>query len=587
MASERGRDSESVYYDEEALFLDVLSALLRCGALACVPPLLFDRDAPLPRRVYRWRFVYGSFLVLTLTLFAPALLAGNVEYLLLAPVFHVAAVGLLATAAVTGSAPGISYPVLSDTNVVLLHLLVLGVVASVEWIRRRHPEQLGLSGPTLYRNDDEFVVPMATVDDASDEAPTVPRMEQSVSTAFIGETGSGKTSAMQLFADQYPNDDDVAVFVHDYGDDFQQFYAEQSASTNEVDQEDQLEEPEDGPAGNVLRVAARNSDVVWNLFRDVEREQDLREVAGAVFGEPDGNDPFHNPALQVFEAVLVFLFREAVARDRLDRLGHDDVVRFVNQEMDEMYSALRSYDDLVGAASHIDPESGRGAPTVYSTVHEHVRDVFVGDFADHGEFSIREYLDDPQGVLAVDSSNGDLETSGPMFRLLLDWSIKRAMASSTDANFVLDEIDRLPQLHQLPELAARGRSEGARALIGVQTVGQLKYRYGGASSGVLGNCPQGVYFAPGDSETTDYILDEIGDHRDDVASKSVSRSKRDDRSEFNSPRYSRSRTIRQTDRSPIPSGDLKQFTAGECLVKSPGHWWVGRLEERDAVAERL
>ncbi|WP_226013636.1 type IV secretory system conjugative DNA transfer family protein [Halomicrobium salinisoli] len=595
MASEAERDSDSVYYDEEVLLLEVLWKWLRYAAIACVPPLLIDRDAPIVRRLYRWRYVYASFLVLTITLFGPAVLAGNVEFLLLAPVLHMAVAGLLIVVAITGSVPGVAYPIVSDGTVVLLHGLLLGGVAAGEWVRRRHPDRIGLESPEFHRDDDEFVVPMATVDETSAEAPAVPRMDQSLSTAFIGETGSGKTSAMQLFAEQYPNNEGVAVFVHDYGNDFQTFYADKLTQTSEDDTNGQLETPDDqsgtpdkeDQSGEVLRIAARDSDVVWNLFQDVEREQDLREVASAVFGEPEGNDPFHNPAQQVFEACLTFLYRKATAQDRLDKLGHDDVVRFVNQEMDEMYGALQSYDDLQGAAAHIDPDSGRGAPTVYSTLHEHVRDVFVGDFAEYGQFSIREYLADPQDVLVVDSSSGDLDTCGPMFRLLLDWAIKRAMTSSTEANFILDEIDRLPRLHQLPELAARGRSEGARALIGVQTVGQLEYRYGGASSGVLGNCPQGVYFAPGDSETTEYILDEIGDRRDDVASKSVSRSKRDENPEFTSPRQSRSRTVRQTDRSPIPSGQLKQFTAGECVVKSSGHWWIGQIERLEDVDQRL
>ncbi|WP_226023660.1 type IV secretory system conjugative DNA transfer family protein [Halomicrobium salinisoli] len=586
MASEAERDSESVYYDEEVLLLEVLWTWLRYAAIACVPPLLVDRDAPIHRRFYRWRYVYASFLALTSTLFGPAVLAGNVKYLLFAPVFHMAVAGLLVMVAVTGSAPGVSYPVLSDGSVVIFHGLLLGGVAAGEWIRRRYPDRLGLSSPELHRNDDEFVVPMATVDETSAEAPAVPRINRSLSTAFIGETGSGKTSAMQLFAEQYPNDD-VAIFVHDYGDDFQAFYADKLAQNSEDSPDEQPESSNGDQAGEVLRIAARDSDVVWNLFQDVEREQDLREVAAAVFGESEGNDPFHNPAQQVFEACLLFFYRKATERDRLDKLGHDDIVRFVNQEMAEMYGALQSYDDLQGAASHIDPDSGRGAPTVYSTLHEHVRDVFVGDFAEYGQFSIRDYLADPEDVLVVDSSSGDLETCGPMFRLLLDWAIKRAMTSSTEANFILDEIDRLPRLHQLPELAARGRSEGARALLGVQTVGQLEYRYGGASSGVLGNCPQGVYFAPGDSETTEYILDEVGERRDDVASKSVSRSKRDESPEFNSPRQSRSRTVRQTDRSPVPSGELKQFTAGECVVKSPGHWWIGRIEQLEEVQQRL
>ncbi|MFC6977030.1 type IV secretion system DNA-binding domain-containing protein [Halomicroarcula sp. GCM10025709] len=140
-------------------------------------------------------------------------------------------------------------------------------------------------------DDDELVVPLEHVDDKSDDAPTPPTIDQDVSTAVIGETGSGKTSAMQLLAYQFPYHRDTAVIAHDAGEDFQRFYEDLGF--------------------DVKRISANGGDVVWNLFKDADSRRDFREIARTIFGEPDGHNPFHTPAKQVFEDVLMYLHLEA------------------------------------------------------------------------------------------------------------------------------------------------------------------------------------------------------------------------------------------------------------------------------------
>lgn len=527
-----------------------------------VPAQFINRRLPRRQRYWRWRWVYAGYLTVGLLVFAPALLAGKYWTLVLIPFAHIVAPAMVAFAAVLDGVPHLSFAVVSDLGAAGIYAGGTTLILCSEYLRRGAPELLGIGG--VYRcDDDEFLVPLTRTVDKDPNAELPPRFDQNVSTALIGETGAGKTSAMELIAYQLPYDQHTAVIAHDYADDFQQFY--------------------DDMGFDVIRIGVEDSDVHWNLFRDIENEREFREIAGALFGEPVGHNPFHGPAKQVFEAVLIYLYREAQDEDDMENLGHHDIVAFLNQDSKEIYHLLRRRPELHSKATHLDPESGKTAPNVYQTLHEHVDPVFEGDFAENGDFSLREYISNPDGrALIIDSQPTEMETLGPMFQLLLDWGIRYALESDNRAVWLLDEIDQLPELTQLSHLTARGRAERTQAVIGVQTIGQLKDTYSDIS-GVLGNCPQGIYFSPGDSETTEFIQDEVGEVRESVVRESYTRSGK----EHEGRRASKRRAYEEKDRTPFTSGTLKEFDTGECVVISRTHWWLGQIELLADIRERL
>jgi hypothetical protein len=41
------------------------------------------------------------------------------------------------------------------------------------------------------------------------------------------------------------------------------------------------------------------------------------------------------------------------------------------------------------------------------------------------------------------------------------------------------------------------------------------------------------------------------------------------------------------ERAPIPSGELKQFGSGECVIKARQDWWIGRTTLLDDVRDQL
>ena len=391
-------------------------------------------------------------------------------------------------------------------------------------------------------------------------------MDRSV--AVTGETGVGKTEFIKSLIYQMPYDGETAVIAHDHDDDYQRFFAELGI------------EP--------VRLRMIDGDARWNMFRDFEREFRYNEVAAAMMGSPDGTDPFHQPATNVLKGILKYLHRRS--RNQGVFADHRDLYEMVNLPQEALFEAIsEADDDIAKYASRIDPDGGRGRSTTYDKLDDAVDKLLVGpstDFARSGKFSLRDYVQNPRGrALVLDTPPEDIETVKPMFRLLLDMSIRYAMGSSTDVNLILDEIDALSKLHKLDDLASKGRSLGTRAVIGVQTIHQLTEIYGGdPDANLLGNCPYGVYFSPGDESTSQHIRNEVGERLTTETSTSSSTSKT---GKLDKPTTSKSESTRKTERNPVTAGMLNDFGVGDAVIVNQDEWWVAHIPEFEEVRDRL
>ncbi|EMA25243.1 type IV secretory system conjugative DNA transfer family protein [Haloarcula argentinensis] len=542
-----------------SLKYDNVVGFVWAGFMLLFPPMIVDSDKILPKRFWAWRYIYLGFGLISAAFFYDVLVQSP-SVALLFPFAHVLAAISVGTLFADFTVPGLSLPMVSYSTTVILYAISIGIVFSGELLRRTSPEMLAMN--RWDHDEGESVVPLEEVSHEHNEAEMPFTLDQDVSTAVVGETGSGKTSMMKLLAYQFPYYSDTAVIAHDTGEDFQEFYEELGFE--------------------VQRIRHEDSDVVWNLFKDADSEADFREVAGAIFGEADGHDPFHRPAKQTFAEMLMYLHLSAKKNNRRHALCHADIVSLLNEGHIALKEALDEFDRL--ESGHIDPDKGKGAQNVYQTIKENVDPVFTGDFGDYGEFSLQEYIENPEGrVLIIDSNPTELETLGPMYQLLADWSIRYAMNASNPTVHILDEIDALPSLTQVTNLTARGRKHKARALVGVQTIGQLKDTYS-TISGIVGNCPQGVYFGPGDTQSTDFILDELGESRQYDRSEMVSMSHQ---GRGENPRTQARDTYKEKDKTPITSGLLRDFQPGECVAVSRTTWVHGQSYELADVRDSL
>ena len=227
------------------------------------------------------------------------------------------------------------------------------------------------------------------------------------------------------------------------------------------------------------RLSTRGSDVTWNIFREIKKDSDADEVARAIFADTDESEYFDVAARQVFAAVLKLIQRNYAEVDETPS-NYNLINFFERKGRSDVYEDLLGEDDLTGAASHLDPESSKQASGVYAAVQRQINDVFIGDFAAEGTFSVREYMKTPEGkAVVLDYPYREGQSTKPIFRLLIDLAAREALDDSDRGSyFVLDEVAQIPHLSRLGELVNVGAGRSIQVLLTLQSVAQLRANYG-------------------------------------------------------------------------------------------------------------
>lgn len=300
--------------------------------------------------------------------------------------------------------------------------------------------------------------------------------------------------------------------------------------------------------------------IAWNLFQEIETEEDADELGRALFPEERG-DFWTAAARQLFAANLKYLRRE------LDEPDNADLVRYWRRATPEkMYENLTrdGHEDLTAAASAINPETERQAGSVFATAQQQITDLFVGDFAESGSFSVREYMQNPDGrVLVLDYPTRQSGTVAPIFRFLIDCSIQLGMAeASRDSYYLLDEIEHLDvPIKRLGELTNVGRGKNCQLLLSLQSIAQLRDTYNAdKASAILSGMITVIGLRVADEASVDFLRETIGTSFEGYTRQSGDRrtpSETEEKEEF-----------------PVARGELRKLDPGEAVICRQGKGWV-------------
>ncbi|WP_148416556.1 type IV secretory system conjugative DNA transfer family protein [Haloferax sp. KTX1] len=410
-------------------------------------------------------------------------------------------------------------------------------------------------------DDGNYVLPFQGLSAASDRMSLsrfVPlRKDRSI--LVLGETGAGKTETIKLLTHQMQAGTGDPFVVFDYKGEYQENFEQ------------------DHDHENLIYLSSTDATEYWNLFAEIEREADIDEIGRALFPHTDGSEFFSQAGRQLFVAVVTYLHREAQVSDTTPT--NADLVAFVQStDKQEMHERLTDYSDLTAAASAIDPDSERQAAGVYANFQQVIADLFRGDFAEAGEFSIREYMDDPQGrTLLLDFPITEGDAVQPAFRFFIDWAARFALANDQDTYFVLDEFARLPGLRKIGDLINAGRGRNTQLLLGVQSVAQLHDTYGkDRANALLSGLVQSVIMRVGDAASVEYAQSQIGREKQH---RSVPVHDRDGRSV--------GRQELQDETHPIVESDLERLNDGEAIVVVPDGWLRGLIIRFTAIRRQL
>jgi energy-coupling factor transporter ATP-binding protein EcfA2 len=460
-----------------------------------------------------------------------------------------------------GTEPFVTLPV--EMRVTPLYgaaALACAAILAGSWWRLAEWDILRLYRQTL--DAGRYVVPFRAIEETSEEFVPRPRLSLAKDRSLLvyGETGAGKTALLSLLTYQLQAAPDEPFVVFDFKGEYREFLAD-------TEQHDR----------DVIRLSSTGATHFWNLFAEIDDESEVDELARALFPQTREAEFFSTAARQLFGAVIKLMLKKAA--DEETTPTNADLVTFVQEtDRDEMYELLMGYDDLQPAARAIDPDADRQAAGVYANFQQVIADMFRGDFARMGSFSIREYMTNPDGrTLLLEYPIQEGDAVAPAFRFFVDWSARYALDDSRGAYFLLDEFARLPELRKTEELINVGRSSNTQLLLGVQSVAQLHDTYGtDTANSLLSGLVQSIALRVGDGPTLEYIRSQLGTEQTE---RSVPDRDQDGRSVG-------SQEI-QDESHPISEADLLRLDDGEAIAIRADGWQRGQLKQLQDVQSRL
>lgn len=336
---------------------------------------------------------------------------------------------------------------------------------------------------------------------------------------LIGGTGCGKTTLFYHLISQIKKkmtQDDVMIVFDSKGD----FYSK-------------FAKPGDIVIGNSPQYY-QNSER-WNIFKEVladgwDEERfniNAQEICKAFFKErvekSQSNAFFPNAARDLL-AALIASFIKAAKEDEpggpkssiaSEYFYNDKLLEYLNGHNSmEMVETLSHFDENTSVISYIE-EEGAQTQGVLSDLYSVVRDLFIGVFAGHGKFSIRDFVRKKGGrtlFIEYDLSIGSVLT--PMYSLLFDLALKEALGrQNSQGNVYLfcDEFKLLPRLEHIDDGVNFGRSLGVKIFAGLQSIEQLYEIYQQEKGRNIAAGFSSIYaFRANDTSTRKFITELFG-----------------------------------------------------------------------------
>ncbi len=306
---------------------------------------------------------------------------------------------------------------------------------------------------------------------------------------LIGGTGCGKTNTFMHIVDQLKgrmSNNDVMIIFDTKGDYYGEFY--------------------DPARDRVISVDKHMSRDRWNVFREVltsgfdrdEIDTNVSEIAWGLFSESiaknSSNPFFPNAARDMFAAIITALIRMTGGDESLiSTLMDNEYIRnfFDTLTVPVLRSLLEKHPDQSSVLTYVGDGNNPQGLGVFAELQTVIRRVFVGAFADKGDFSMRDFVRARGGrTLFIEYDLDRGATLTPIYKLLIDLALKEAMGSDAKTRassgrvgnvyIFCDELKLLPDLAHLEDAVNFGRSLGVKVFAGLQSIDQLTENYGEA-----------------------------------------------------------------------------------------------------------
>lgn len=324
---------------------------------------------------------------------------------------------------------------------------------------------------------------------------------------LLGGIGTGKTNAFRGMVSklqQKMTEEDVMVIFDTKGDFYNTFY-----------------KPGDIVFSNDETATGSSGKNFWNLFNEVAIDsrgaEAIREISRMLFAEACEKTNqvfFPNAARGIFEACIHHFFMTNPRRR--SNYGLMDYISSVTSH--ELREMLMQYPQFRAMSSYISSDDSPQTQGVLSELQQVCRDIFIGNFSEVGDLSIRKLVREKGRktiFIEYDLSVGN--TLEPIYSLLFDLAIKEALGrkhSNGNVYFITDEFRLLPYLQHIDDAVNFGRSLGVKFMLGLQNVEQIYESYGEERArSILSGFQSMFAFRLNDSKSREHVQDFFGKNR--------------------------------------------------------------------------
>lgn len=310
---------------------------------------------------------------------------------------------------------------------------------------------------------------------------SIPREVEPQHIILIGAPGTGKTVVTEAGLDTIRGRGQRAVVYDSTGEFVSHYYRE---------------------GKDVILSPIDSRSALWSPWAEGTDAYSYENLAAALIPDGQGENQFWAIAARA-------IFRSALASTTH---LHELIDLIFAQDQDMLLAVLQAQ-GLAGLAGPTQMlASSRGEAATY------IQPLSYLPTPGNNPFSIRDWIkkDSGDGWLFVSSRADSHRSIRPLLSMWIGLAVQAAMSlpPSRDRRlwFCLDELPTLQKLPSLDLLLAGGRKYGAAAILGAQTVAQVRDGYGrDAAAAILSHPSTRLSLRVGDHETADYLSKSIGD----------------------------------------------------------------------------
>jgi len=323
----------------------------------------------------------------------------------------------------------------------------------------------------------------------------VPRRIETRHFAFLGTTGSGKTTALRQLLDGIERRGEAALVYDTSGEFIAHYY---------------------NPArGDIILNPFDARCAFWTPFDEISHPADADRIARQLVSETSSQDD--DVWLETSRILVANMIRSLWAEKNCSLEALLEALQVKDKEQ------LKEWLGHTSSARTFANDADRATGSVLFMLAKAANLIQFLKVEDEGEdrFAFRDFiarLDECEGAkpwIFVPRKEDYFEASKPLMACWLECAASAVLGLSPSPDrriwFVLDELADLPRVENLARLLPEGRKFGAAIVLTFQALGQMRNRYGAnIAEAMLACCNTKLFLQTVDQETRKWASETIG-----------------------------------------------------------------------------